>query len=558
MATVALNMIVKDEYEAVAKILASAVKSGVFHEINLVVSDKPTANKLRKLGANTAGFYVKWREWTDRFDQARNAVAALNTTDYFFWIDADDFFDFTTIPELLQISVDNDLDEIFLPYNYAQDEQGNCIARHYRERLVKNGRGEWKGWVHETYIIDEPKKAHVMDSPEVRHTITDGHAERSTERNHAILAKAFEATNDPRYLMYLGGSFFAKGEYEKVISLLLDFLPQSGNRDDVYRALCLISESAYHLGKPDLAYEYASKATVHTPEYPQAYWHLAQYAFDQERFKESLEWVRVSVAKPDPQSLSIWDPSGRERAILVAAQAEFMLEHYNNALAWLRQVPNNPDAQDLMEGVQEEADAETFIKLLPRFRKYFYNEESLYQALVDDLRYDKRLQGLRYSATQPSDWPDKSIVIFCGEGYEEWGPHTLDKGMGGSEEAVIYLSRELSKLGWDVTVYGEVETRIADTTVDPKEYNVKYKPWREIDLRDNFNVFVAWRSPGILQKISAKVKLADIHDVIPKEFVKDLPDVTYMFKSQYHQDLYDKVDSRVIGNGIVKEQFDED
>ena len=32
-------------------------------------------------------------------------------------------------------------------------------------------------------------------------------------------------------------------------------------------------------------------------------------------------------------------------------------------------------------------------------------------------------------------------------------------------------------------------------------------------------------------------------------------DVTYMFKTDYHKGLYDDVDSAVIGNGIVKEQF---
>lgn len=551
MATVSLNMIVKDEYDSVSVILDHAC--AVFDEINVVVSDKPTANKLRK---EFAGCNIKWREWNDRFDDARNASFAMATTDYCFWIDADDFFDFSTIPELLQIAVDNDLDEIFLPYNYSQDENGNTNAKHYRERLVKRGRGEWRGWVHETYIIEGEKKSHVMDSPEVRHMIGPDHAIKSQERNHRILAKAYEETKDPRYLMYLGGSFFSQGDYEKAITLLLDFIPQSGNPDDVYRSLCFVSESAYHLEKYELAFEYATKAMVHTPAYPQAYWHLAQYAYDQKQFKEALEWVKVSVSKPDPSSLTVWDPSGRDRAVLVAAQAEFMLKHYNNALAWLRKIPNNPDAQDLMEGFTEEADAETFAKLLPRFRKYFYNDESLYQALCDDLKYDERLAGLRQVATVPQKWPEKSIAIFCGEGYEEWGPHTMEKGMGGSEEAVIYLSRELSRLGYKVTVYGEVDHLTTDTTVND-EYKVIYRPWRSIDWRDEFDVFVAWRNPSILPKVNARVKLADIHDVIPKTTVKPYPDVTYMFKTDYHKGLYDEVDTAVIGNGIVKEQFNE-
>ncbi|NDC96483.1 hypothetical protein EB077_14355 [bacterium] len=128
--------------------------------------------------------------------------------------------------------------------------------------------------------------------------------------------------------------------------------------------------------------------------------------------------------------------------------------------------------------------------------------------------------------------------------------------MGGSEEAVIYLSRELSKLGYNVTVYGEVDNVTYDTTVEPKEYNVRYLPWKQIDMRDKFNIFVSWRAPQYIEKVNAKVKLVDVHDVLPKEIVKNYPDVTYLVKTAYHSSLLpEDVDRKVIGNGIVKEQF---
>lgn len=551
--TVSLQLIVKDEFDAVATIVGNAIN--YFDEVNLTVSDRKTATALAAVAKGVKQVNVKYRKWTDRFDEARNANFAMSTTDYCFWIDADDFFDFSTIPELVKLAADNQIDEIFLPYDYAQDEQGKSIAKHYRERLVKRGAGEWKGWVHETYIIEQPKTSHVMESPVVRHDVSPDHAASSTERNHVILAKAFEATDDPRYLMYLGGSFFSQGEYEKAISLLIDFLPRSGNPDDIYRSLSFVSEAAYHLGRTAEAFEYATRATVLNPAYPMAYWLLAQYSAEQKQWREALEWVKVSIAKPDPKSLSVWDPTGRERAIFLAAQAEFMLHHYNNALAWLRKIPNNPDAQDLMEGFQAEADAETFIKLLPNLRKFFHDDYHLWESLCHNIQYDKRTQWLRYQTHAPKTWDDKSIVIFCGEGYEEWGPHTLDKGMGGSEEAVIYLSRELSRLGYEVTVFGEVPHRMADMTVDPTEYLVHYRPWKELDARDDFNVFISWRAPQFLEFIKAKVKLADIHDVIPKEHVRDADNTTFMFKTDYHKSLYDNVISKVVGNGIVKEQF---
>jgi hypothetical protein len=123
--------------------------------------------------------------------------------------------------------------------------------------------------------------------------------------------------------------------------------------------------------------------------------------------------------------------------------------------------------------------------------------------------------------------------------------------MGGSEEAVVYLSRELAGLGWEVTIYGPVEEKTLDG-------NVAYLPWREINKTDNFNVFVAWRAPEFAEHIKAKVKVADLHDVLNKSSVKNYPDVTYFVKSNYHRNLYPELADekfRVIGNGIKKEQF---
>jgi tetratricopeptide (TPR) repeat protein len=548
--TISLQMIVKDEFDQVAQLVTKAQDCNAFNEINLTVSDKTTVNKLKKLFGNEVN--VVWRTWTDRFDEARNDNYAMSTTDYTFWLDADDDFDFSTIPEILDIAVKNDIDAIFLPYNYAQDENGNCITRHWRERLVKNGKGfSWRGWVHETYISDEPYTSHKVNV-EVVHNADPSHAADSVERNHDILVKAYEAEKDPRYLHYLGMSYFTHGEYNTAAELLSEYLEVGGSLEDTYRALAVLSECAYHLKQHDLALEYATKCATLKPEYPQAYWLLAQYEADQNNWEEALEWIRVSETKPDPQTLSVWDPSSRERAALIGAQSEFMLGNYNAALAWLRKIPNNPQAKELYEDFQNEADAETFVKLLPKIIKFFASPVVLWKALAPDLQYDTRLLQLRQAATTPTKWDDNSVVIFCGQGYEEWGPHTLDKGMGGSEEAVVYLSQELYNLGYKVTVYGEHDSGLNSQVV--------WRHWKEIDLRDDFNIFISWRTPQYLEKVKAKRKLCDLHDVMPEELVKDYPDVTYLVKSQYHRDLYPHLpDSkfRIIGNGIKKEQFHE-
>lgn len=559
--TVTLTMIVKDEYTQVADLLDDAQE--YFEELNIVVSDKKTAEKLKGLMGKHASVY--YRPWNDRFDEARNFGLDKVTTDYWFWLDADDTFDFSTIPYIVQYAEENDLEQILLPYNYAQDEQGNSIALQWRERLLKKSHPfYWKGWIHETPITEVPFKAEKLNIPVTHH---NNHVKESLDRNHAILLKAAAQTDDPRYKVYLGSSHHARGEYMEAVDVLKQFIQVSENADDVYRAYCILSECAYAIGTYHQAVKYALEASGMIPEYPQAYWLLAQWESQQENWRESLEWIRVSETKPDPNSLAVFNPDSRNQARLMAAEAEFMLKNYNAALAWLRKVPeSNKSRQDLEEMFTNEADAETFIKLLPRFVKYFDTPNTLYNALCDDLRYDSRLRTLREQVTKPRTHGENSIVILCGEGYEEWGPHTLDKGMGGSEEAVVYLSRELAKLGWDVHVYGAVEKGFVDNFSEDEEPiteaggMVTYWPWRQFDRRDNFNVFVAWRAPDFAEHVNAKVKIADIHDIIPVERVKDQEDLTYFVKSKFHRDLYKHLSDdkfRIIGNGIDKEQFSE-
>lgn len=550
--TVSLQMIVKDEVEAVNDIVFNAVQ--YFDEINLTVSDKKAATALQTQWGKQPEVHIVHRPWNNRFDEARNENIAMSHCDYYFWLDCDDEFDFKYIPTLVEIAVNGDFDQIMLPYEYAKDDRGNTVAYHWRERLMKRSHPfVWKGWVHETPISNLPYKAHRVNVPVV-HINGEEHTLESLQRNHAILLEATAQSDDPRYQLYLGTSYYSLGKYGEAVEILDKFVKVSGNGEDIYRALCCMSECAAKMGSTNAAMQYAMQAAAQTPEYPQSYLLMAEWELDGGNNEEALEWAKVSLSKPQPKGLGVFDPSARDQVYLVATYANLKLHNFNEALKWIRNLkPDHPARQEMEEEILTEADAETFVTLLPKFRKYFETEETLYNALCYDLRYDVRLRGLRDIVTKPKTWSDKSIVILVGEGYEEWGPHTLVKGMGGSEEAVVYLSREMAKLGWEVTIYGAVEQPIADSLGA-----VTYLPWREINKSDNFNIFIAWRAPEFTEHIKAKVKVADIHDILNKSSVKDYADVTYFVKSNFHRELYPELADekfRVIGNGIKKEQF---
>ncbi|HRF70790.1 MAG TPA: hypothetical protein PKV66_05110, partial [Candidatus Pelethenecus sp.] len=212
--SVGLYMIVKDEVKSVKQLIRNA--EPYFDHIYLTVSDKKAYNALKGELA-----IVDYRKWTDRFDEARIHNYAQGNTDYAFWLDADDAFDFSKIPDMVKLAEEKNLDAVWLPYEYAHDDKGNCIALHWRERLTKKDKFTWKGWVHETQIPDGPVKSERLNIPVIH---SNPSIENSRDRNHKILEKAYLETKDPRYIHYLGISYYSLQEWEKCIEILKEYV----------------------------------------------------------------------------------------------------------------------------------------------------------------------------------------------------------------------------------------------------------------------------------------------------------------------------------------------
>src|SRR3990167_7701151 len=111
----------------------------------------------------------------------------------------------------------------------------------------------------------------------------------------------------------------------------------------------------------------------------------------------------------------------------------------------------------------------------------------LIQSVPVSIANEPILAEIRQAYMPERTHKENEITIFCGPGFEQWSPKNVEGGIGGSEEAVIYLTRELAKLGWKVTVY-------ADPGVDAGEYDgVKYEPYFNFNAKDTFNILVLWR-----------------------------------------------------------------
>lgn len=95
------------------------------------------------------------------------------------------------------------------------------------------------------------------------------------------------------------------------------------------------------------------------------------------------------------------------------------------------------------------------------------------------------------------------VAFYCFEygnaWFPNWGPSSLGHGLGGSEEVVIHLSRELAKLGFWVEVYADPvgndvgRDRGFEGAEDGGAGGVVWYPYKAYDVSRPPDVFVAWR-----------------------------------------------------------------
>jgi len=157
---------------------------------------------------------------------------------------------------------------------------------------------------------------------------------------------------------------------------------------------------------------------------------------------------------------------------------------------------------------------------------------------------------MNLTITPPTVWGPKSVVYFTGQSVEQWTPDSLETGIGGSETAVINLSREWVKLGYTVTVFSGIETE--------KVFGgVNYFPWKQFKGDDTYNILILWRGGcSTLLDIPLKAKkiLYDLHDLSNVSLFTEsrMNRVNFFFvKSAFHRSHFkfpeDKV--KIIPNG---------
>lgn len=546
------------------------------HVDEIVVVDTGSTDKSIEIARKYANVYE--REWKD-FSDARNFSFAKCTHKYVFWIDCDDDIEGAeNLRKLAEQAERTGMAGWGFKYNYAVDENGNVLSVQWRERLLDKTQFEWLGKIHESACQTTKNPVHRSDEVVINHLATLEDMKKSNLRNLEMLLdehKQDKEKTDPRTLYYIAQTYKGLKDWVNAAKFYTLYIPTSGWDEEKAQAWHSLADCLRFMDKFNEAIIADMECLKILPDWPDGYlgiadtyFHKADHTSSKKDWEACVEWLKAGFTKKVPDTIRVIEP-----------QRYTWMPTLQMAIAYLNlgKVFKSYDlykkAYSLSKG------AEFVAKYFGLFEEYKEREIAI-QGLLDYVEFaktdkkvlndlskiitpklldDERVLRLKTLYTPPQVWGDKEITIFCPFGYEDWADPSVINGIGGSEEAVVYLSREFTKQGYKVTVFNTCGNLAG-------EYRgVTYKPLYEFNPNDTFNIFISWRSPLPLKNIKAKVRWAWIHDVplnpekeYSEEVLKNVDKVVVL--SKYHRSLIPMVpDEKVLisNNGIVPEQFED-
>jgi glycosyltransferase involved in cell wall biosynthesis len=565
---ISLAMIVKNEEEY----LDACLKSASDYVDEIIIVDTGSTDKTKKIAAKY-GAKIYDFEWCDDFAAARNFSFSKATGDMVLWLDADDILEGGEALRSVCEQCPSHVNVIFVNYDYQVAEDGQVMVKHTRDRIIRNnGATIWKGRLHETPVeVRRGAKASATEL-NVRHTAKPDRWDKSEVRNLRILQKQLEDEGhdpDPRTVFYLAGCYKSLGDYEQAKELFELYVKMSGWDEE--RSVAWINLGDIYLAEERDGEAKASymKAIDERPDLPAAYVAMGQYYAQNEKFERACQWLEMALNKKDPQtSMAISPLEYTYKPWMLYAECQYNMGEFNNAIAAIKQAmkyKNDDLAKMLLDNYTQtlghKLAAESVTGLAKFLEKQGETEKipDLLKAVPNELRDNPLVLKLQKAYTEPKVWPKKSVVIFTGSSVlGEWGPWSLSDGIGGSEEAIIRLSRRLKEQGYSVSIFATPGNRAG-------EYDgITWKNYWELDTRDTFDVFVAWRSPWFFDvNLKARKRYLWLHDVMPaEEFTPErlanLDKVIVL--SDYHRSLFPNIpDDKIFlsANGIDADEIEE-
>lgn len=550
---------------------------GIFLNFNHKPSQKPPKQLIERIEQLARAYNYEYiiTGWHNNFAEARNANLAQvpKEYDWIIWLDTDDK---VKHPEKIRevAKESKNFDCVFVDYDYDHDEHGNVTTTHLVGRLFKNnGSHHWnpKTSVHETLVETRSVSQGMTHDFVVIHQAQEERTQASFQRNIKMLEDQLkrEAKDpDPRTFFYLASTYMDAGDLESAKELFKDYLEMSGW--DQERSLALtklgrIYEAQDNRADAKIAF---ARAIAEDPSTPDPRIELASLEVGMEQWTKARSWLEYVLKMDKNQTTLERNPlSYTFRAYILLAEVylnlggEFLPKATKFAKKALKYKKNDPAVKEYAETTERlVADRELLIKTVNKYKKLRKKNKqkalAVLEALPEHLK-DNPVVSQLMQVDKPFKWPKKSIAIMTGDtALDEWGPWSLKDGIGGSEEAIIRLAPKLAKLGYKVVVYAKpgARTGLYDGVV--------WRNYWDCNLKDEFDIFIAWRAPFIFEKkIKARKSYLWMHDVMePGEFTSNrIANFTKcILLSKYHRSLFPMIpDEKVLlsANGIDPEEF---
>jgi len=563
MSKIAACLIIKDDSEA--EELRRCLNSFAKHVDKIFITGTKEPQKKIKKICKEYNAEWSWFSWIKDFSAARNFnFQQAKGYEWIFWCDADDVVvGAETFRQAVQLAEANNIKAIFTRYLYQVelDENGNVkniLIEHLRERLVRNdGTYEWIAPIHETLIEKVPSDKTDFKGFMVVHLIRPEDMEKSMFRNIEILEEeVMRIPEDPRPIYYLAKAYFdtrlpellyepiGEGLGSLTLELMKDYIRKSGWQEE--RAQCWEYISMIHreMGEFDKAVYALLEALHEDPKFPSIYIQLALCYVVQKDWGRALHWIKLVDRVDIPKTTLVINPRDYKSMIYEALFHIYLntgqLELCHKvATELVRIMPTDINVSRVkeVEDLKHRNDiAHWTVKLAYHLKSTGQVEKlkAIINAIPKEIANEPALVQMRAEYMPPREWRGNEIAIYCGPGFEQWSPKSVAKGVGGSEEAVINMARELTKLGWEVTIY-------ADPMEEAGDYDgAHWLPHYHLNLKDYFNVFIAWRQIGLFDfPIKAMKKYCWNHDIqSPLHYTKERVEKVdrVMFLSKWHRD----------------------
>ena len=545
--------------------------------VYITVADKEKPSKEMVEYAESIGADLSEFEWCDDFSAARNFNMARCTEEWYTWLDTDDEVEGMEKARDFLSNLAPNMHFVLCTYNYGFLPNGGVSTKHPKERFIRmNGMFQWKGKLHETCVSDAKHAGCEYDGVVWNHRATEGHTEESSKRNVRIIEKELEeqiavGKVDPRTVFNLGMAYASvaqrsalSSDWQNCIRAFLRYTKMGEWDTHMLLAWKYIGMGHMQLNQTVLARDAALQCIGLKPQYKDGYNLLAQAFERMGKLEEAVVAYEIGLTSADNEyatdvATTVLSPciglascyarlGNRKKALYYIQEAKKVVGESHEFLNMLEAEIRRLD--EMFERSKSELDR---IKALPT-----HKQRAAFNELPSEIKSFPLLSMWRKAQNWQMEPPSgRDIVIYTGMGWEMWNPESAKTGIGGSEEAVIYLSKELQKLGWKVKVYGNHGT-------EAKDYDgVMYVPFWEWSPSEETDVFIAWRDVSLMDMdIKAKKRYVWLHDTnsaadFTEDRLKKIDKVIVL--SKYHRSLYPNLpDDKVVlsANGIVPEQFD--